>query len=90
MDSLLSLPAIEYLGIIAGIASVICYVPQAIKTIRSRDTRALSLVMYCMLTSGTGLWVFYGVITGSPGLIVSNSISFTLLSIILAMKIKYG
>lgn len=90
MDNLLSLPPIEYLGLVAGFASVICYVPQAIKTIRSRDTRAISLVMYCMLAAGVALWLLYGFMTGSPGLIACNAISFVLISIILAMKIKHG
>ena len=35
---------------------------QAVKTIRSKDTRSISLWMYLMFTVGIGFWLAYGIV----------------------------
>ena len=46
--------------------------------------------MYIFITSGIGLWFIYGVMLGSPSLMLANGISFLLALGILLMKIKHG
>ena len=38
----------DIIGIIAAILTTSSFIPQALKTIRTRDTKALSLKMYVM------------------------------------------
>jgi MtN3 and saliva related transmembrane protein len=65
-------------------------VPQAIKVIRTRETKAISLIMYLMLAIGTLLWLIYGALIVSWPLIGANAVSFVLVVIILGMKLRYG
>jgi MtN3 and saliva related transmembrane protein len=86
----LSSATIELIGALAAAITTLCWVPQALKVIRTRDTRSLSLIMYVMLTLGIGLWLVYGVMIGSWPLIGANVVTFVLVVIILAMKLRFG
>jgi MtN3 and saliva related transmembrane protein len=81
---------IELIGSVAAIITTLCWVPQAIKVIRTRDTAAISLIMYLMLIIGIGLWLAYGVLIMSWPLIGANAVTFVLVLIILAMKLRFG
>ena len=81
---------VELIGGAAATITTLCWVPQAVKVIRTRDTRSLSLIMYLMLAVGIGLWLVYGLAIHSMPLIGANTVTFVLVVIILGMKIKYG
>ena len=81
---------IELIGTLAAIITTLCWVPQAIKVIRTRETKAISLIMYVMLAIGIALWLVYGLLIMSWPLIGSNSATIVLVLIILGMKLKFG
>ncbi len=81
---------IESIGAAAALLTTLCWVPQAWRTIRTRDTRAISLVTQAAFTLGIGLWLVYGLMLGSLPLIVANAVSFVLVATILALKIRFG
>jgi MtN3 and saliva related transmembrane protein len=80
----------DLIGYCAAALTTGAFVPQAVKTIRSRDTRAISFWMYVTFTIGIALWFVYGVALGSWPVILSNLLSFVLAATILAMKVRYG
>lgn len=80
----------EWLGYVAATLTTIAFVPQAFKTIRTCDTRGISLGMYVVFTIGVVFWFGYGLVLGSWPMIVSNAITFVLASVILAMKLRHG
>ena len=51
----------EVIGLAAALLTTASFVPQAIEVLRTGDTRAISLGMYLMFTSGSFLWLIYGV-----------------------------
>ncbi len=81
---------IELIGGLAAVITTLCWVPQAIKVIRTRDTRSLSLVMYLMLAAGIVLWLVYGLLIKSWPLIGANTVTLALVAVILSMKLRYG
>jgi MtN3 and saliva related transmembrane protein len=81
---------VELIGLAATTLTTPSFVPQAIKILRTRDTKAISLWMYTMLAAGIFLWIVYGIAIGSPGLIIGNIITFVLVAAILALKIRHG
>jgi MtN3 and saliva related transmembrane protein len=82
--------SIETLGFIAAACTTLCWLPQAARTIRTRDTRAISLWTQSLFAFGILLWLAYGLALMSWPLIFSNSITFVLVMVILAMKVRYG
>ncbi len=77
----------EMIGYIAASLTTASFLPQAIMTLKTRDTEGLSLGMYSLFTSGVFLWLVYGVIIKNNVIIFANSVTLFLASIILAFKL---
>jgi MtN3 and saliva related transmembrane protein len=80
----------EWLGTIAATLTTVSFLPQAIRTIRTRETHAISLWMYLLFVVGIACWFGYGLALGSWPMIVSNAITFVLAATILALKLRHG
>ncbi len=80
----------ENIGLVAATLTTACWVPQALKTIRSKDTSGISLLTQVMFTLGVFLWLIYGFYLENWPLIGANGITFLLVSTILALKIRHG
>lgn len=64
----------EAIGIIAGALSCTTFLPQVIKTWKSKSTKDLSLVMFLIASVGTTLWLVYGILIHSISIIGTNII----------------
>ena len=82
--------SLEWMGYAAATCTTLSFIPQAVKTIRSRDTSGISLWMYVVFTFGIACWFGYVVFLHSWPMIVSNAITFLLSSTILGLKLKHG
>lgn len=81
---------ITAIGLIAATLTTVSYLPQAIKTARTKETKGISLGMYIILTTGIFLWLAYGLLIKDVPLIVANGITFVFTAYILILKIKHG
>ena len=77
----------EMIGYLAATLTTASFLPQAILTIRTRDTESLSLSMYSMFTLGVLCWLIYGVYIADKAIIFANAITFVLAASILSFKI---
>jgi MtN3 and saliva related transmembrane protein len=75
------------LGAFAALCSTISFTPQAIKIIRTRETKDISVWMYGLTVIGFAAWATYGVMLAQWPLVVPNSICFLLSGFILAMTL---
>lgn len=82
----MSVPPGELLGYVAATLTTAAFVPQALLTWRSGDTRGISLTMYAAFTVGIGFWLLYGLWLSSWPMILSNVITFALAMTILQRK----
>jgi MtN3 and saliva related transmembrane protein len=80
--------SLDALGYLAALCTTVAFVPQAVKTIRSKDTRSLSLGMYCMFTVGLILWLLYGIHKKDLSIILANAITSVLALVILFHKLR--
>ncbi len=80
----------EWAGYLAAAMTTLAFVPQAVKTIRTRDTRGISLGMYVVFTIGIAFWLVYGIALQSTPMILSNIVTFLLSATILTLKLKHG
>ncbi len=80
---------IEFIGFLAAILTTVAFVPQALKTIESRDTSSISLWMYVIFTAGVFLWLIYGLAIVNYPVILANIVTFLLAATILGFKLKY-
>ena len=64
----------EWIGAAAATLTTLSFVPQAIRTLRTRDTRGISGWMYATFTVGVALWLVYGLYLHSwPMIVLSMS-----------------
>jgi len=77
----------EIIGYIAATLTTGSFLPQAIMTLRTRDTGSLSLSMYSAFTLGVLLWLIYGIHLADKAIIYANAITLVLSSTILFIKI---
>ena len=80
----------EILGFLAAVCTTASFVPQVWHILKTRDTRAISLMMYLLFTVGVVLWLVYGIMIGSAPVIVANSITLVLALVILICKVRWG
>lgn len=77
----------EIIGYIAATLTTGSFLPQAILTIKTRDTEGLSLSMYSIFTLGVFCWLLYGMSISDNAIIFANAITFLLAASILSVKI---
>jgi MtN3 and saliva related transmembrane protein len=75
------------LGVLAATASVVSFVPQAWKVVRTRKTDELATGMWVLNVTGFALWTAYGVTRGQWAIIVPNAICLVFATFILVMKL---
>ncbi len=80
----------EFVGFAAAIIATGSFVPQVVKTWKTKHTRDLSLAMYVFFCIGISLWLVYGILIRSPSVIAANAVTVVLALSILFLKIKYG
>lgn len=79
---------INIIGFFSAFCTTVSFAPQVIKVVRTGDTTSLSLMMYVIFTIGVAGWLVYGLMRNDPAMIVANTITLVLASIILGMKIR--
>jgi MtN3 and saliva related transmembrane protein len=81
---------LEWLGYTGALLTSASFIPQALMTIRSRDTRGISRGMYIIFTAGVAFWLAYGIAIDSMPMILANSATLALAGTVLALKLRYG
>jgi MtN3 and saliva related transmembrane protein len=80
---------ITIIGLIAAVCTTLSFLPQALKTIRTKDTSGISLSMYGLFTLGTLLWLVFGILSFNIPVTAANFVTLIFAGIILFYKIKY-
>ena len=71
----------------AAISMILGYVPQAITTIRTRDTDGIAMPTFVMMGLGSAFFVAVGIMTGVWSIWVTNVITLVCSIIIFSIKI---
>ncbi|MCP5062204.1 MAG: hypothetical protein GY936_07065 [Ignavibacteriae bacterium] len=80
----------EIIGYMAATVGASIFLPQVIQIIKTKETKALSLPTFILVTLNNTLWMTYGILTSDPAIILSQIFVFPMGLIILIYKIKYG
>ena len=76
------------IGNIAALLTTISFLPQAVKTIKTKDTASLSFPMYFLFVTGVTLWLVYGALNNQMPIILGNLVTLILAGIILGFMVK--
>ena len=78
----------QLLGLTAGTLTTIAFLPQVIKTWKSKSARDLSIVMFSVFCLGTLLWLIYGIIIQQLPIILANSVTLALAGLLIYFKLS--
>lgn len=81
---------VTLLGTAAACCTTGAYLPQVVKTWRSRSAADISSHMFAIMATGTALWLAYGILKTDWSIIGANAVSLVLTSTMLALKFRHG
>jgi MtN3 and saliva related transmembrane protein len=81
---------VEIVGAAAAVLTTVCWVPQAVKIVRERETRAISLPATMLSAAGVLLWLVYGLALADAPLIGSSTATLAITAAIALLKIRHG
>jgi MtN3 and saliva related transmembrane protein len=81
---------LSLIGFLAATLTTAAFIPQVLHTLRTRDTRGISLSMYLTFTTGVGLWLVYGALRQDWPVILANAITVVLAASVLVLKLRHG
>lgn len=79
----------EWIGAVAGTLTTVAFVPQVLKTWRSKSANDLSFAMFGVFSAGLALWLIYGLLIHAWPVVAANAVTLLLAGAILAMKLRY-
>jgi MtN3 and saliva related transmembrane protein len=79
----------DLIGSLAGTLTTVSFIPQVIKTWRSRSASDISFGMFLLFSLGVLLWLIYGTHIHSVPIVLANSITLGLSLSIIAMKLRF-
>jgi len=79
----------DILGYIAATLTTISFLPQVIKTWKSRSAEDISLAMVAISAAGSMAWLVYGFLKSDIPIIIANIILAALALMLVFMKFKF-
>lgn len=84
---IMGLSITDIFGYLASICMILGYLPQAIMTMRTRDTDGISMMTFSMMGLGSIFFVINGLMWNNIPLVVTNVITSVCAIIIFSIKI---
>ena len=81
---------IEFFGYFAAILTTLAFLPQLIKTLKTKKAEDVSLITLIMFLTGVLSWIIYGYKISSTPILLANLITFILNLLILIFKITFS
>ena len=81
--------AVTILGFLGGALTTSSFLPQVIKSWKTKSTGDVSMWMFLLLTIGISIWMVYGFMIGSLPVVVANAGSLILSVIMIIFKLIY-
>jgi MtN3 and saliva related transmembrane protein len=85
----MNMNVVQLLGLTAGMFTTIAFLPQVIKTWKSRSAKDLSLGMFSLFCAGVAMWLAYGLLVGDLPVIAANMLTLMLASTLLFFKLRF-
>jgi len=76
----------QFIGIFAGCSTTISFIPQLVKTCKTKKVEGISAFWVILHSCGVGSWVIYGILLQDPLLILFNAVA-TFLDLIFLRQI---
>ncbi len=80
----------ELVGYSAGFCTTVAFIPQVIRSVKTRSTKDISLLMLVLFATGLTLWTIYGLCEDRPPIVAANVITLVFVCVLFWLRIRYG
>ena len=74
-NGVLQVKLLPFIGYVAGFLTTVSFLPQVVRTVRTRSAKDLSWGMLLLFYFGVILWLIYGIKTDALPIIVANGVT---------------
>jgi MtN3 and saliva related transmembrane protein len=78
------------IGYIAGFCTTLSFVPQVARALRTRSADDFAWGWLIVFELGLSLWLLYGIVLHNWPMILANSLTMSLCSVLMLMKVRYN
>lgn len=80
---------VALIGFVAGTLTTLAFLPQVIKTWRTKSSNDLSIGTLGMICTGVSLWLVYGLLIGDLPIIAANAVTLVLVASVFVLTLVY-
>ncbi len=74
------------LGLFAGALTTLSFLPQVLRTLRTRHAGDLSAAWLLIFGLGTATWLIYGILRSDVAVTTANAVTFALVLVLIVAK----
>jgi MtN3 and saliva related transmembrane protein len=78
------------IGSAAASLTMFAFIPQIIKTVKTKSVKDVSIITLLQLSLGVSLWIIYGIHLKDAIIILANSVTLATLIMLLYLYFNYG
>ena len=86
----MELSGVDILGYVAGLITAFTFLPQVLKTWKTKSAKDVSLAMFLIALTNQILWLAFGILRVDPVIIITNAVMLLMTSLMIALKLKYN
>ena len=79
-----------FIGACAATLTMFSFVPQIVKSLKTKSVKDVSPITLFQLSLGVFLWFIYGLYRKDPVIIIANIVTLITLAILIFLYFKYG
>ncbi|MEN9497368.1 MAG: hypothetical protein RL750_267 [Bacteroidota bacterium] len=86
----MELSGVDILGYVAGLLTAFTFLPQVIKTWKTKSAKDVALAMFVIAFTNQILWLAFGILRDDPVIIITNALMLCMTGIMISLKLKYN
>jgi len=86
----MQLSGVDVLGYVAGLITAFTFLPQVLKTWKTKSAKDVSLAMFVIALTNQILWLAFGILREDPVIIITNAVMLLMTGLMISLKLKYN
>jgi MtN3 and saliva related transmembrane protein len=86
----MQLSGVDVLGYVAGLITAFTFLPQVVKTWKTKSAKDVSLAMFVIALTNQILWLAFGILREDPVIIITNAVMLLMTGLMISLKLKYN
>jgi MtN3 and saliva related transmembrane protein len=86
----MQLSGVDVLGYLAGLITAFTFLPQVLKTWKTKSAKDVSLAMFVIALTNQILWLAFGILREDPVIIITNAVMLLMTGLMISLKLKYN